>query len=133
MAELNGETADPVKIETLAEGETGALLQFAAKRYDFGKLRIKKNPQIPVDFEFTNTGNEPLVILKADVSCGCLSADYPKTPIQPGEKGKITVTVDTKDQKGEFNKHLFVKSNAVNDVELLRIKGTLNCNNHDLI
>ena len=119
------EDVNSIKTEVLAEVESGALIQFTSKRYDFGKLRIRKNPEVRVDFEFTNTGNEPLVILKTDVSCGCLSAEYPKNPIQPGKEGKITVTVDTKDQKGEFNKHLFVKSSAVNDVELLRIKGTL--------
>jgi hypothetical protein len=119
------ETANTVIIESLTNNENGAILQFVTKKHDFGKLRVKKNPEIIIDFEFANTGNEPLIILKVDVSCGCLSVDYPITPILPGEKGKVTVTINTGSQEGIFNKHVFVKSNALNGVELLRIKGTL--------
>lgn len=111
--------------ELLVQKDKGAVLLFEAKKYDFGSLKIKSTPTITVDFEFTNIGNEPLVILSADVSCSCLSADYIKKPIPPGEKGKVTIRVDTKDQPGEFNKSVFIKSNAVNDLELLRIKGFL--------
>lgn len=105
------------------DSQEGPMAGFRSTIYDFGTLKAKRNPLIVVDFEFTNTGNEPVVILKADVSCGCLSTDYTRTPISPGEGGKVTVMVTTKDQKGEFNKTVFVKSNGANDIELLRVKG----------
>lgn len=80
-------------------------------------------PDIPIEFEIENIGKDPLVILKADVSCGCLSVNYPKAPIRPGENAKLIVNVDTKAQEGRFNKIIFIKSNADNDVELIRILG----------
>ena len=99
------------------------VLKFAETRYDFGI--IKKNTQIVVHFEFLNEGNAPLVILKIDVSCGCLSAEYPKQPTEPNEKGILKISVDTRGITGVFNKTLFVKSNAVDDVILLRIVGQI--------
>ncbi len=101
----------------------GAYLHLDRKRYDFGKISRKKMPDIPIEFEIENIGKDPLVILKADVSCGCLSVNYPKAPIRPGENAKLIVNVDTKAQEGRFNKIIFIKSNADNDVELIRILG----------
>jgi len=99
------------------------VLQFAEPKYDFGI--IKKNTQITVRFEFMNEGDAPLVIYKVDVSCGCMSAEYPKQPIKPNEKGTISVKIDTQRFLGSFNKNLFVKSNATEDVILLRIVGQI--------
>lgn len=98
------------------------VLKFVKNRYDFGTAKKKDTP-IAVIFEFQNTGDVPLVIQKVDVSCGCLSADYPKEPILPNEKGTISVQVNVNDFTGAFNKTLFVKSNTIEDVILLRILG----------
>ena len=100
------------------------VLKFAKTRYDFGTIR-KEDTTVTVSFEFQNTGDVPLVIQKVDVSCGCLSAEYPKQPIMPNGKGDITVKANTKDFTGAFNKTLFVKSNATEDVILLRIVGQI--------
>lgn len=79
-----------------------------------------------IDFEIKNSGKLPLVIAKTDVSCGCLSVDCPKDPILPGKKTRLTVHIDTRAQEGRFNKTVFIKSNADNDVELIRIIGEIN-------
>lgn len=47
-------------------------------------------------FEFTNTGEKPLVITKIDVSCGCIETDYVKTPIMKGESSKIKSCFESK-------------------------------------
>lgn len=117
----------PIGSESLAEipldSIKGAYLNLDKKRYDFGNISRKKQPLVPIEFKIENIGKEPLIILKVDVSCGCLSVDYPKNPIKPGEKTIITVNVNTKTQEGMFNKSIFIKSNAENDVELIRIVG----------
>lgn len=112
-----------VRLEIPLDSINGAYLRLDKNRHDFGKVSRKKTPDIPMEFEIENLGKIPLLILKADVSCGCLSVDYPKAPIHPGEKAKLTVNVDTKAQEGVFNKTVFLKSNADNDVELIRILG----------
>lgn len=88
-------------------------------------MRIKRNPTIVVNFEFINTGTEPLVITKGDPSCSCLSANYPQAPINPNCKGNIIITINTQGQNGDFSNTIIIKSNSYNPLELLRIKGVL--------
>jgi len=73
-----------------ADGE-GAAIQFAEKAYDFGTIAEQGGP-VSHEFEFTNTGDAPLMILNATASCGCTRPDFPKKPVKAGKKGKIKVT-----------------------------------------
>lgn len=66
-----------------------------------------------------------IIIYKADVSCGCISTKIPDKPIVNGEKGGIEVAVDTKQVSGYFQKSVYVKSNAENDVIFLHVKGSV--------
>ena len=66
-----------------------------------------------------------MVIFKADVSCNCLTATYPTTPLARGKIGVMKVSIDIREQRGAFNKNVFIKSNATNDVEIIRIKGVV--------
>lgn len=68
----------------------------------------------------------PLVIYKAEVSCGCISAEIPNHPINHGDRGTIKITVDAKKILGKFNKTVFIKSNSQNEkVVLLRVEGII--------
>lgn len=103
----------------------GAYLLIDKKKYDFGKIDREKTPHIPIEFELKNIGKSPLIIVKSDVSCGCLSVDYPKEPILPGKNSKLILNVNTTNQEGTFNKTVFIKSNADNDVVLIRVLGDI--------
>lgn len=109
--------------DTIPQHIEGAYFNLENNRFDFGKVRKKKIPHIPIEVEFSNTGKAPLLILKGDVSCGCLSVGYPKGPILPGQNGKLVINVDLRAQKGIFNKAVFIKTNADNDVVLIRVLG----------
>ena len=100
------------------------VLKFAKTKYNFGTVRPKGEP-ISIVFDFQNTGGVPLLIHKVDVSCGCMTVEFPKEPTIPRQKGSITVKIDSKNRVGAFNKTLFVKSNATEDVILLRIVGQI--------
>lgn len=96
--------------------------------YDFGKL-----PEGPVAehiFEFKNTGKQPLIISNANASCGCTTPEWPKEPILPGKKGKVTVRYNTQGRVGPFTKTVYIQSNAVQedgkDRYELYIKGEVN-------
>ncbi len=93
--------------------------------HDFGT--IKEGPVAEYVFEFKNTGKEPLIIQSASASCGCTTPEWPKEPILPGKKGKITVHYNTQGRPGPFTKTVFITSNAVSDKERyeLYIKGTV--------
>jgi len=79
--------------------------------HDFGK--VKKGPVAEHSFEFINTGNQPLIIVDVKPSCSCTNVDWDKHPINPGQKGKITLGVKTSELTGVFNKGVYIQSNAI--------------------
>lgn len=93
--------------------------------HDFGK--IPEGPQATYVFEFKNVGNAPLIINEANASCGCTTPVWPKEPILPGKKGKISVTYNTSGRGNQpFQKEIYIKSNAPtenNKPMILHIKG----------
>ena len=104
------------------------VLKFAYIRYDFGVFKKRKKHPIniiDIDLEFQNIGDSPLILFKVDVSCSCLSVDFPKEQIMPKEKGVVKVKVDAQKLIGTFNKTLFVRSNATEEIILLRIVGQI--------
>lgn len=113
----------PKKIKI--ESEQPCIAFTGEKKQSIGKVNRKEQQYVDVEYEFENTGNKPLVIIKADVSCGCMTVDYTKQPIKKGGKGYVKVKIDTKNQEGDFNKSVFIKSNATNNIELLRIVGKI--------
>lgn len=99
-------------------------LNFLKNEHDFGT--ITKDELVKFDFEFINESEKPIIVYKADVSCGCLSTNIPIKPILKGDKGTVSVTANTKMLDGYFDKKVYVTSNADNDVVLLHVKGFVN-------
>lgn len=89
----------------------GPGIEFVTTSHEFGNIAENGDP-VTCEFEFTNTGDEPLVIVSANASCGCTRPDFPKKPIKPGKQGKITVTYLPAGRPGEFVKTVKVRTNA---------------------
>ncbi len=99
----------------------GPEISFKKTTHDYGNIEL--NGDGTYNFEFTNTGNEPLILSKPRSSCGCTVPQWPKEPILPGETNSIKVTYNTH-KAGPFNKTVTIYSNAKNkSTVLLRIKG----------
>ena len=92
--------------------------------YDFGTIKESKG-QVKHTFEFTNTGNTPLLVLDAVASCGCTRPSYTAKPVKPGKKGKIEVTFSPAGRAGTFRKTIKVKNNSPEKVISLVITGTI--------
>ncbi len=104
--------------------KNGPQISFKTTLHDYGEIYVGANGTYK--FEFTNTGNEPLILSKPRSSCGCTVPSWPKEPILPGESNKIKVTYNTS-HIGTFNKTVTVYSNAKNkSAVVLRIKGKVN-------
>ncbi len=91
----------------------GAKIEFkdSDNTIDYG--RIEKNSDDGIrTFEFTNTGNAPLVITAVQSTCGCTIPSKPKEPIMPGKTGKIGVKYNM--GLGPIRKTITVESNATN-------------------
>jgi len=105
--------------------QDGPKIEFKDKdnTIDYGKVTKEEDNGLRV-FEFTNTGNQPLLIKDVKSSCGCTVPSFSKDPIMPGKTGKIEVKYNM--NPGPIRKTITVESNAVNVDEgrvALKIKG----------
>ena len=97
-----------------------AQIEFKQTTIDYGT--IEKGADGVRVFEFTNTGNAPLIISKVNSSCGCTVPKKPNGPIMPGDTGEIQVKYDTK-RVSPIRKTVTVLSNAKTPTVALKIKG----------
>jgi len=100
--------------------EKVAKIEFKTDTIDYGT--IEKGSNGVRTFEFTNTGNAPLIITDVKSTCGCTIPKKPDGPIMPGETGKIEVKYDT-NRVNPIRKTITVTSNADTPTIALKIKG----------
>jgi len=106
----NNTTQDPNKPE----------FKFNEEKHDFGK--VPQGTPVTTVFTFTNVGNDPLILTEVKPTCGCTIADYTKTPVKKGAKGKITITYNAA-VAAPFSKTIVVTSNAKTPQKYLTIIG----------
>ena len=75
-------------------------------------------------FGFVNKGNQPLKILSAKASCGCIEVSYPAESVPAGEKGEIAVVYDAA-TLGTFYKEVEVLTDASENPVYLGMQGTV--------
>ena len=85
-------------------------IQFDNTTIDFGNIK-EEGGKATGKFEFTNTGNQDLLLTSVKPGCGCTAADYTKTAIAPGQKGFISATYDPYNRPGSFYKNIKVTTN----------------------
>jgi len=100
--------------------EKVAKIKFKTDTIDYGTIE-KGSDGVRV-FEFTNTGDAPLIITDVKSTCGCTIPKKPDGPIMPGETGKIEVKYDT-NRVNPIRKTITVTSNAETPTVALKIKG----------
>jgi hypothetical protein len=108
----------------LSFAQKGPKIEFSTPEntIDYGK--IYKGDNSVRSFEFTNTGDAPLVILSAESTLSTIVVTKPAAPIAPGKKGKIDVKYNM--ATGPIRKTITVETNAVNYPDgrvALKIKG----------
>jgi len=99
-----------------------ANISFNGTNYDFGRFKEEVG-KVSHKFEFTNTGNEPLIINNVRASCGCTTPEWTKKPVAPGAKGFINVTYNAKNRPNKFHKTITVQTNSTTPTVILRISG----------
>ena len=101
-----------------------AKIEFEESVHDFGTFS-EEEAFVNHSFKFKNTGNAPLVIIKAKATCGCTVPSYPKAPIAPGESGVIDVKYSAIGRPGAFNKSVKITTNGSPAETNLTIKGNV--------
>lgn len=104
--------------------QNGPKIEFTApdNTIDYGK--ISKTDNGVRSFEFTNTGDAPLMITSAESTVSSIVVTKPAAAIMPGKKGKIDVKYNM--AAGPIRKTITVETNAVNYPDgrvALKIKG----------
>jgi hypothetical protein len=104
--------------------QVGPHISFDKQEHNFGELKESQGVAKHV-FEFTNTGNEPLILNSVRASCGCTTPRYSREPVLPGARGTVQVNFNPKGRSGPFRKHITIASNAQESTVILHIKGSV--------
>ena len=100
--------------------------EFAKEDHDFGT--IKEGDVVSHVFQFTNTGDVPLIISSATASCGCTVPQWPKEPVGVGATGEIHVSFNSKNKPGIQNKTITITANTNPKTARLKIKANVSPN-----
>lgn len=98
------------------------VITFVKTEHDFGKIN-EADGRVSTVFEFKNEGMSPLILSNVRASCGCTTPTWTKEPIEPGQKGSITVTYNPNGRPGRFQKTVTITSNATEPTKRVYIKG----------
>lgn len=86
----------------------GPKIVFDAQELSFSD--VVEGKELTAVFNFSNTGDQNLIIDKVSPSCGCTASRWDKvTP--PGKKGAVTLLLDTSGIGGSFRKTAAVATN----------------------
>lgn len=111
----------PKRQVTVQEGPAVIEFDNDERTHNFGTVS-RKQAQVSHDFVFVNKGSEPFVIHDVETSCGCLKAEYKKSPVRAGRESRITLVLDLKDvPNGYVRRSVYVNNNSQNrpDVRLV--------------
>ena len=113
----------PALLLSLATAWAQPKFNFTKETHDFGE--IMEGKVASHEFEFVNTGNQPLIISHVQASCGCTTPYWTKEPVMPGKTGSIKASYNSNGRPGPFNKSITVTSNADGGNKQLSFKGVV--------
>ncbi|MDX5423549.1 MAG: DUF1573 domain-containing protein [Hymenobacteraceae bacterium] len=97
----------------------GPAITFEESEYNFGD--ITQGDVVEHTFKFKNTGTQPLVIDRVDVTCGCTTPAWTKEPVMPGKTGFVTAKYNSAGRLGQQKKAITVHSNAADGAKYIFI------------
>ena len=112
-----------VKVTLFAQSGAKIVFKDTDNTIDYGTVSKDTDSGVRT-FEFTNTGDAPLIIKDVHSTCGCTVPSKPSGEILPGKKDVITVKYNM--NPGPIRKTITVETNAVNvegGMVALKIKG----------
>ena len=112
----NSETPEVIENE---ETKVGAKIEFKEETIDYGV--IEQGADGIRKFEFTNTGDAPLIISRVYSSCGCTVPTWSRESIPPGGEGEMLVKFNGSGQN-QVSKTVTITANTRNGKETIKIK-----------
>lgn len=94
-------------------------ITFDKMEHDFGEIEAKT--PVETEFNYTNTGDAPLVITDIKSSCGCtVPQDWSREPLAPGASGKFSVKFNGSGAN-KVTKTITVTANTEKGSEVVKI------------
>ena len=100
-----------------------AKIKFTDVKQNFGI--VKKGEKVNLTYEFTNLGNQPLIITETKAECSCTSVTWTKELVAPGQKGSVKVVFDTAPTYDRQDRIVEVFSNDPKSPACIRFKGVV--------
>ncbi len=98
---------------------TYAEIHFDSEVYDFGVLNSLE--KLEHTFTYTNTGKENLSVESVESECPCVTIDFEKTTLKPGEKASFKISFDPSQQKGKNMYPIKVTNNGFPKEKVLSV------------
>lgn len=103
----------------------GADIELSTALIDLGTISQEDGKQL-LRLSFTNTGDVPLVVTEVRTSCSCMSVDYKREKVMPGERGTINITLNpAKAPKGQYLRVMQIYSTARSGVKRVTVKAQI--------
>lgn len=90
--------------------------------YDFGSVP-RENYELKCDFTFTNNSSSDAAVSYAVASCSCISLDWTRSSVAPGQSGTVSVTYFRERSADSFEKVISVFFSGSSKPVLLRVSG----------
>ena len=84
--------------------------EFNEEMHNFGTLEAGEIALF--SFVITNSGNSNLILENIETDCGCITADFTRTPILPGQTGIVEVEFDSSGLIGKQFKTIEIYANT---------------------
>ncbi len=94
------------------------------RQHDFGVF-MEQDGKVTCQMPLVNTGDAPLMIVKAQAGCGCTGIDYPEAPIPPGDTAMVSITYNPAGRPGQFTKQVLIFTNTTPRRTVLEITGNV--------
>ena len=117
---MSAQTIAYLPAEKTKGKKEAAALEWKTTEYDLGN--IPQGVPVSVDFTFTNTGAQPVVITHVTVGCGCTATEFSREPVGPGKSSKISVRYNAA-HSGIFRKTVTVIDSSPEGGKVLYIRG----------
>lgn len=103
------------------EKVNGPVIFYTENKHDFDTINTSEGGCYV--FHYTNKGDAPLIISDVLTSCGCITKEWNKAPLNADESDSIVLHIRSK-SLGRLQKAIVVKNNSVNEsTTIIRLEG----------
>lgn len=102
---------------------TGPKFEYVENSVELGTLHTDNLELLKLEIEFTNTGDQPLVVTSVRGCCGTRITGWTREPVRPGEKGTIYAEFRPAPRVHTISRTITAMSNDQSGQKIIRIRG----------